>query len=57
MRPYSNIYEHPDFSVSQGSVATLRAVGTALAVVAASGAAVYEIVTHNGTAFVSNFLA
>ena len=57
MRPYTAIYEHPDFSVSQGSVVTLRTVGAAIAVVAASGAAVYEIVTHNGMTFVNNLIA
>ncbi|KAL4068735.1 hypothetical protein V8B97DRAFT_1971627 [Scleroderma yunnanense] len=45
MRPYA-IYEHPDFSVSSGSVSKLRTVATALTVVAASSAAVYELIMH-----------
>ncbi|KAI5995288.1 hypothetical protein F5J12DRAFT_403917 [Pisolithus orientalis] len=45
MRPYA-IYEHPDFSVSSESEATLRKVAAALTVVAASSAAVYEILVR-----------
>ncbi|KAG6382136.1 hypothetical protein JVT61DRAFT_779 [Boletus reticuloceps] len=45
MRPYT-IYEHPDFTLSDDSVSTLRRMATALTVVAASGAAVYELLTR-----------
>jgi len=45
MRPY-DIYEHPDFTLSQDSISTLQRMATTLTVVAASGAAVYEIMTH-----------
>ncbi|KAN0081642.1 hypothetical protein V8E55_009266 [Tylopilus felleus] len=45
MRPYA-IYEHPDFTLSDESISTLHRMATALTVVAASGAAVYEILTH-----------
>lgn len=45
MRPYA-IYEHPDFTLSNDSISTLQRMATALTVVAASGAAVYEIITR-----------
>ncbi|KIJ66128.1 hypothetical protein HYDPIDRAFT_27320 [Hydnomerulius pinastri MD-312] len=45
MRPYA-IYEHPDFSLSSGSISTLQKFAAALTVVAASSAAVYEIIVH-----------
>ncbi|KAI6097940.1 hypothetical protein EV401DRAFT_2039815 [Pisolithus croceorrhizus] len=48
MRPYA-IYEHPDFSVSSGSITEFRKVATALTVVAASSAAVYEILVHKSS--------
>jgi len=44
MRPYA-IYEHPDFTLSDESISTLQRMATAITVVAASGAAVYEILT------------
>ncbi|KAI6101413.1 hypothetical protein EDD16DRAFT_393759 [Pisolithus croceorrhizus] len=52
MRPYA-IYEHPDFSVSSGSITKFRKVATALTVVAASSAAVYEILVHKSRFFLS----
>ncbi|KAI6029152.1 hypothetical protein PISMIDRAFT_676742 [Pisolithus microcarpus 441] len=48
MRPYA-IYEHPDFSVSSGSITEFRRVVTALTVVAASSAAVYELLVHKSS--------
>lgn len=45
MRPYA-IYEHPDFTLSNESVSTLQRMATALTVVAASGAAVYNIINR-----------
>ncbi|KAF8557879.1 hypothetical protein OG21DRAFT_1504865 [Imleria badia] len=45
MRPYA-IYEHPDFTLSEDSLSTLQRMATALTVMAASGAAVYEILTR-----------
>ncbi|KAI9573259.1 hypothetical protein HD554DRAFT_2167521 [Boletus coccyginus] len=45
MRPY-NIYEHPDFTLSNDSISTLQRMAAAVTVVAASGAAVYEILTR-----------
>lgn len=45
MRPYA-IYEHPDFTLSNDSISTLQWVAATLTVVAASGAAVYEILTR-----------
>ncbi|KAH7929587.1 hypothetical protein BV22DRAFT_1029448 [Leucogyrophana mollusca] len=52
MRPYA-IYEHPDFT-SPSTVSTngfsFQKLAAALTVVAASSAAVYEIVIHTGAA-------
>lgn len=45
MRAYA-IYEHPDFTLSNDSISTLQRMATAFTVVAASGAAVYEIMTR-----------
>ncbi|KAF9222395.1 hypothetical protein BS17DRAFT_783651 [Gyrodon lividus] len=45
MRPYA-IYEHPEFSLSSGSISTLQKVAAALTVIATSSAAVYEIIIH-----------
>ncbi|EGO00577.1 hypothetical protein SERLA73DRAFT_71588 [Serpula lacrymans var. lacrymans S7.3] len=50
MRPYA-IYEHPDFIVpSKEDTSTLQKVAYALTIVAASGAAMYEIAVHSGVA-------
>jgi len=50
MRPYA-IYEHPDFiSAPKEDTSTLQKVAYALTLVAASGAAVYEIAVHSGVA-------
>ncbi|KAF8845901.1 hypothetical protein BDN67DRAFT_960531 [Paxillus ammoniavirescens] len=45
MRPYA-IYEHPDFSLSSGSLSTPHIVVATMAVVAASSAALYELIIH-----------
>jgi hypothetical protein len=45
MRPYA-IYEHPDFSLSSGSLSTLNIMAATMAVVAASSAALYELIIH-----------
>ncbi|KAH7905515.1 hypothetical protein BJ138DRAFT_1118400 [Hygrophoropsis aurantiaca] len=50
MRPYA-IYEHPDFtspSTASNNGFSLQKLAAALTVVAASSAAVYEIVIHAG---------
>ncbi|KAH7883369.1 hypothetical protein F5I97DRAFT_1930924 [Phlebopus sp. FC_14] len=53
MRPYA-IYEHPDFSSE--SALTLQDLFTALTVVAASSAVVYEIIVHTGVKASLSFL-